>query len=113
MRKEIIENAALDVAHQVRTVEETIDNALAEIAELQGRIMRVRSVAAIGVRTGHEALEHLAGTTTALVSARGGIGNCHAALAEAKALIPGLRTVGWGNGDECPPSAQVDLRIVA
>ena len=114
MRKQMIENAAFDVAEQVRTLEDTIDNALAEIAELQGRMIRARCVAGIGVRTGHDAFEHLAGATTALVSARGGIGNCHAALVEAKSFVPGLRTVGFGAAEECPPKvAHTDLRIVA
>lgn len=114
MRKQIIETAALDVAHQVRAVEDTIDQALAEIAELQGRLLRARTVAGVGVRTGHEALEHLAGTLTSLVAARGGMGNCHTALVEAKGSVPGLRTVGWGDGDDCPPvTGQADLRIVA
>ena len=40
MRKHQIENAAYEVATQVRTVEETIDLALSEIAELQARVMR-------------------------------------------------------------------------
>ncbi|MFN2473088.1 MAG: hypothetical protein ABR588_04105 [Sphingomicrobium sp.] len=112
MRKQIIENAAFHVAEQVRTVEETIDNALAEIAELQGRMMHARSVAGVGVRTGHDALEHLVGAMAALVSARGGMGNCHAALLDAKGLVPGLRTVSFGDM-ECPPSASVALRVVA
>ncbi|MEO5641419.1 MAG: hypothetical protein ABIQ98_06600 [Sphingomicrobium sp.] len=113
MRKQMIENAAFDVAEQVRTVEDTIDNALAEIAELQGRIMRARSIAGIGIRTGHNALEHLAGALHSLVSARGGMGSCHVALLEASASIPGLRTVGFGV-QECPPAAQDNgLRIVA
>ena len=112
MRKQIIENAAFDVAEQVRTVEDTIDNALAEIAELQGRMMRARSVAGVGVRTGHDALEHLAIAMTALVSARGGMGNCHAALLEAKGVVPGLRTVSFGDM-ECPPAKATLLRVVA
>ena len=114
MRKQQIENAAFDVATQVRTVEDVIDNALAEIAELQGRMMRARSVAGVGVRTGHDALEHLAGAMSALVSARGGMGNCHAALVDAKGSVPGLRTVGWGDATDCPPAkAAADLRVVA
>jgi hypothetical protein len=114
MRKQIIETAALDVAHQVRAVEDTIDQALAEIAELQARMLRARSAANLGVRTGQDAFDHLAGTLSALVAARGTIGNCHAALAEAKSSVPGLRTTSWGNGDDCPPAtAEVSLRIVA
>ncbi|GAC1579337.1 MAG: hypothetical protein NVS3B5_12430 [Sphingomicrobium sp.] len=111
MRKQIIENAANDVAEQVRTVEEVIDTALSEIAELQGRIMRSRSVTRVGVRTGHEALEHLAGAINALVAARGGMGSCHVALVEARDAIPGLRTVSFGDA-ECPPSNSAQLRIV-
>lgn len=113
MRKQMIENAAFDVAEQVRTVEDTIDHALTEIAELQGRMMRARGVAGVGVRTGHNALEHLATTLQSLVSARGGMGNCHAALLEATASVPGLRTVGFGDA-QCPPlTAAAPLRIVA
>ncbi len=37
MRKQLIEQSALEVATQVRAVEESIDTAVAEIAELQGR----------------------------------------------------------------------------
>lgn len=114
MRKQMIENAAFDVAEQVRTVEATIDNALAEIAELQGRMMRARSVAGVGIRTGHDALEHLVGAMSGLVTARGGMGHCHAALLEATSFVPGLRTVGFGDMTECPKKAQsTDLRIVA
>jgi hypothetical protein len=29
--------------------------------------------------------------------------NCHGALVEAKQLVPGLRTVGFGDMQECPP----------
>jgi len=114
MRKQIIENAAFEVATQVRTVEDTIDSALVEIAELQARMVRVRSVAPIGVATGQGAFEHLATALQALVAARGGMADCHAELVEAKSAIPGLRTVAFGEPDECPPkTARADLRIVA
>ena len=113
MRKIQIENAAMEVATQVRAVEETIDQAIIEIAELQARLVRARAVAGIGIRTGHEAFEQLAATVGALVAARGGIGNCHGALVEAKSFVPGLRTVSFGD-HECPPEeARADLRIVA
>ena len=47
MRKQQIEAAAYEVATKVRAVEDTIDAALAEIAELQARIMRANSVARV------------------------------------------------------------------
>ena len=114
MRKQIIENAAYEVATQVRAVEDTIDAALAEIAELQSRMMRVNTVAAANYGTIHPALEQLASAVARLVETRGAIVACHAALADAKTKVPGLRTVAWGDGEECPPpSSQADLRIVA
>ena len=115
MRKQIIEAAAFEVATQVRAVEDTIDSALAEIAELQGRIIRAQSVAAAGVATGQEALEKLAGVTHALIGARGAMVGCHSALAQAKQKVPGLRTVAFGDVEECPkePSGRADLRVVA
>ena len=113
MRKQMIENAAYEVATQVRAVEETIDGALAEIAELQSRIMRANSVAGVGFDTIHPTLEKLAAAVTGLVETRGAVVECHKSLAEAKGKVPGLRTVGWGDGQECPEIAKTDLRIVA
>ena len=114
MRKQQIEHAAYEVATQIRAVEDTIDTALAEIAELQARMVRVRTTAGIGVATGHGAFEQLAAATQGLVAARGGMANCHAELVEAKSFVPGLRAVSFGDGDECPPKqAFGDLRVVA
>jgi len=114
MRKQMIENAAYEVATQVRAVEDTIDSALVEIAELQARMMRVSAVAATGYGTIHPALQQLATALTGLIDTRGAIVQCHTALAQAKQKVPGLRTVSWGDGDDCPPaSARTDLRIVA
>ena len=114
MRKHQIEQAAFEVATQIRTVEDLIDDTLAEIAELQARMVRVRTTAGIGVATGHGAFEQLAGALQGLVAARGGMANCHAELVEAKAFVPGLRTVSFGDGDECPPqTGRTALRVVA
>jgi hypothetical protein len=112
MRKQMIENAALEVATQVRAVEESIEAALAELAELQARMVHARSVTGAGFVASHAAFEQLATTTSGLVAARGGIAQCHAALAETCKTIPGLRTTGFGD-NECPPSARADLRVVA
>ena len=114
MRKHIVENAAFEVATQVRAVEDVIENALEEIAELQGRMIRARAAAGVATATGHDALQHLASALQGLVTARGGIANCHSSLVEAKQFVPGLRTVGFGDGTECPPpNGVVDLRVVA
>jgi hypothetical protein len=114
MRKQQIENAAYELATQVRTVEESIEIALAEIAQLQSKMIHARGVTGAGFVTSHAAFEQVAATLSSLVEARGGIGNCHATLADMKQSIPGLRTVSFGDGDECPPkTASADLRIVA
>jgi len=114
MRKKMIEDAAFEVATQIRTVEESIDAALAEMAELQGRLMHANAVAHVSVGTIHGSLEQLATAISGLVQTRGAIVACHAALVDAKGQVPGLRTVAWGDGEECPPkTAHVDLRVVA
>jgi hypothetical protein len=113
MRKQMIENAAYELAAQVRTVEESIEAALAELAELQSRMVHARSVTNAGFAATHTAFEQLAATTTGLIAARGGIANCHVALVETRKTIPGLRAVGFGDADECPKTAQAELRIVA
>ena len=114
MRKHQIENAAYEVATQVRAVEESIESALIELAELQTKMVHARAVTNAGFVNTHAAFEQLAVVTTGLISARGGIANCHAALAETKKTIPGLRTVGFGDQGDCPPTTgQADLRVVA
>ncbi|MEA1072017.1 hypothetical protein [Sphingomonas sp. LY160] len=113
MRKQMIEAAAYDVATQVRLVEDSIETALEEIAELQARMIRARAVAGVATATGHDALEHLMQSLTGLVAARGGMARCHGALKDTKQVVPGLRTVGFGDAQECPPTARADLRVVA
>ena len=113
MRKHQIENAAYEVATQVRAVEDSIEMALAELAELQARMVRARGVTRAGMVSSHAAFEQLAATTSALINARGGIANCHVALAETQKTIPGLRTVSFGDEGDCAKTAQADLRIVA
>jgi hypothetical protein len=62
----------------------------------------------------HPTLQQLATAVTGLVQTRGAIVACHEALADAKGKVPGLRTVSWGDGEDCPPNtARADLRIVA
>ena len=114
MRKEKIENAAVEVAAQVRIVEEAIEGALAELAELQSRMVRARGATNAGFANSHAPFEHLASTTSGLVAARGGIAKCHVALGATRNTIPGLRTTAFGP-DDCPPEAQLapNLRIVA
>lgn len=114
MRKQMIEAAALEVATQVRTVEDTIESALAELAELQGRMVRARATFGIATATGHEAFEQLAIAMQSLVKARGGMANCHMSMKETTQFVPGLRETGFGDMQECPPKAvRTDLRIVA
>jgi hypothetical protein len=114
MRKQIIETAAFEVATQVRAVEECIDSTLAEIAELQARILRANSVARAGVAAANPPIEHLAAALNGIVSARGAIAGCHAALVDAKGKVPGLRTVAFGDEGDCPDkTAASPLRIVA
>jgi hypothetical protein len=113
MRKQIIEDAAYEVATQVRAVEDSIDAAMAEIAELQARLMRANSVASAGFGTIHPVLQKVAAAVSGLVDTRGAIVECHSALADAKGKVPGLRAVAIGD-TECPPkTGRTDLRVVA
>ncbi|QNN64508.1 hypothetical protein H9L12_09315 [Sphingomonas rhizophila] len=114
MRKHQIESAAFDIATQVRAVEDMIDAALVEMAELQGRMVRARAVMGVGPATGQAAFAKLADTLQALIVARGGMADCHGELAAAKQSVPGLRTTSYGDTDDCPPPKGIaDLRVVA
>ena len=50
MRKQVIEHAAHEVATQIRTVEDCIEDALVEIADLQFKMLRARAAAGIATR---------------------------------------------------------------
>lgn len=114
MRKQMIETAVHEVATQVRTVEDSIEAALAEIAELQARMVHARGITRAGMVTSHAAFELLGAATNALITARGSIANCHVALVDTQRTIPGMRTVAIGDEGDCPPStARADLRVVA
>jgi hypothetical protein len=113
MRKQMIQNAAFEVAAQVRAVEDSVDSALAEIAELQARILRAHSLAGVGFAAVHPTLEQLASAVSGLVATRGAIVGCHAALADAKGKVPGLRTVALGDDGDCPDTPKATLRVVA
>ena len=116
MRKHQIQDAAFEVATQVRAVEDSIDAALAEMAELQARIIRANGVAQVSYGTIHPALEELAAAVNGIVAARGSVVGCHVALAEAQGKVPGLRTVSFGEGNPCPDSSKTafhNLRVVA
>ena len=114
MRKDIVEAAAFEVATQVRTVEDVIESALEEIAELQMRMIRARAAVGIATATGHDSFEHLARALQGLVSARGSMAECHGVLKDTQQFVPGLRAVGLGEGYECPPKiATTPLRVVA
>lgn len=114
MRKQMIESAAFEVATQVRAVEESIEQALIDLAELQTRMVVARSTTNAGFANSHAAFEQLGATMTGLVSARGGIAQCHSALVETRKTIPGLRTVSFGP-DDCPKAedSSPNLRVVA
>jgi hypothetical protein len=115
MRKQMMENAAHEVAVQVIAVENCIETALTELAELQMKMVRARGLTKAGFATSHAAFEQLAAATSNLVAARGGIANCHTALKATTKSIPGLReigeTVGFGP-QECK-FAKSNLRVVA
>ncbi|HEX6661669.1 MAG TPA: hypothetical protein VF067_07360 [Sphingomicrobium sp.] len=114
MRKHMIENAAYEVATQVRAVEDSLDATLTEIAELQARMMHASSVARVGPAPIHAALAEVSTALASLVAARGSIVACHGELVVARGKVPGLRTVAFGDGDSCPPAeGHADLRIVA
>lgn len=112
MRKQDYERTALEVASQVRAVEDSIDAAFFEIAELQQRMLRARSVTGVSIATGHAALEGVAASLSALVTARSGMVDWHAALRVAQQKVPGLRTTAFGDTHDCPDKASTPLRIV-
>jgi hypothetical protein len=75
------------------------------------QLVRARSV--VGIAIGHDDLEQVVVSLQGLINARGRMAQCHAALVTARQQVPGLRTVSFGDGQECPPLPQAVLKVVA
>lgn len=116
MRRQKIQQAAFEVQTQVRLVEDKIEDALEELAELQKLMIRARATANVATATGHQALEQVAESLQGLVGARGSVALAHSILKEAAQHVPGLRdTISFGDDEPTPePSGgMAGLRVVA
>ena len=114
MRKQEIWDATRDVGIHTRAVEGLIESTLTELAELQSKLVRVSAVAGVNYSTLQQSFEGVAATIADLVKVRGTMADCHKAFVGAKAQIPGIRDVSWGDGDPCHcKTAHADLRVVA
>ena len=114
MRKQAIWDAVHEVGIHTRAVEDLIESALVELAELQAKVVQVSNVAGVSYSTLQESFEGLSATINDLVKVRGTMAHCHEVFVETKEKIPGVRVTSWGNGDPCCASfAQSDLRVVA
>lgn len=116
MRKQMIQEAAYEVGTQVRLVEQKIEDALEELAELQMRMIRARATANVATATGHQALEQVAESLQGMVAARGSVAMAHAILKETAQHVPGLRNEVMFGDDEptpMPTQGRADLRVVA
>ena len=115
MRKQMIENAAHEVATQVIAVENCIETALTELAELQMKMVHARGVTKAALPAVMLLLSSSPRQRAIWWRSRGGIANCHTALNATSKSIPGLReraeTVGFGP-EKCQ-FAKTDLRVVA
>ena len=114
MRKQIIQNAAHQVATQLRCVEDSIDAALAQIAQLQADMIEASQAAHTAPGAAQDAFVEVASALQGLIAARGGVANAHSVLKDASTTIPVVREMGFGDVVECPPpeGAQT-LRVVA
>jgi peptidoglycan/xylan/chitin deacetylase (PgdA/CDA1 family) len=113
MRKDAIWNAVHEVGIHTRAVEDLIESALVELAQLQSKLVGVSNVAGVSYSTLQQPFEGISATINDLVKVRGTMAQCHEIFVEAKEKIPGVRTTSWGNGDPCCGSAHTDLRVVA
>jgi hypothetical protein len=116
MRRQEIWNAVHEVGIHTRAVEDLIESALVELAELQAKLVQVSNVAGVSYSTLQESFEGVSATINDLVKVRSSMGRCHEVMVETKEKIPGLRTTkAWGNPDPCCGNGiqPADLRVVA
>ncbi|MEN3972112.1 hypothetical protein WJS89_05470 [Sphingomicrobium sp. XHP0235] len=114
MRKQAVQSAARDVATQLRSLEESIDHTLEQLAYLQTSMLNARSTARVGPHIGQEALAEVAQALGSIVAGRGQIASAHALLKGTSQQVPGLREMNYGDVAETPPPSGMDtLRVVA
>ena len=113
MRKQILESAALEVATQVRAVEDVIESALEEMAWLQMRMIRARAAAGVSTGTGHDALEHLAGALRAWFRRAAGLPNATPRWSTCSSSSPACAPSASATRPNARPKpARADLRVV-
>ena len=115
MRKQAVQSAARQVATQLRSLEESIDATLEELAQLQSSMLHARATAGVGPHIGQEALAEVAQALGSIVTGRGQIAQAHAYLKGTSQMVAGVRELNYGDVSQTPPAASgmADLKIVA
>ena len=108
MRKQMIESAAFEVATQVRAVEDAIETASPKSPNCRAGWSAPARQWASPPPPATRRSSNWPIAVQSLVTARGGMANCHVTLVETTQFVPGLRTVGFGDMQECPPQQARD-----
>ncbi len=103
--------AAMKVARELQAAEQLLDETIQQFTRLTSTMLSARVDAGVSAVTGHAAFDSVAEANALIFQTRSKLLDTHYRLNEAKDDV-GLRTVGFGAWQDCPPpkAEAVDAR---
>ena len=98
--------AAKDIQNEIKTAEAAIDEALASLGRLAGKMVAARRAFEIELNVGSKAFDRIGEATSLICQTRAKVLGVHAVLSDVRDNAPGFRELGFGALQ--PSEAQLD-----
>jgi hypothetical protein len=88
--------AARDIQTEIKTAEAAIDDALASLGRLTGKLVETRREFEIGLDVGAKAFDRIGEATALICQVRAKVLGVHSVLSDVRETAPGFRELGYG-----------------
>jgi hypothetical protein len=108
--------AAKDIQREIKAAEAAIDDALASLGRLAGKMVAARRTFDIELNVGARAFDRIGEATALICQTRAKVLGVHAVLSDVRETAPGFREMGFGalQPSEAKIAAQpIELRAVS
>lgn len=88
--------AARDIQQEIKAAEAAIDDALASLGRLTGKLVAARREFDVRLEVGAKAFDRIGEATALICQTRSKVLGVHAVLSEVRETAPGFRELGFG-----------------
>lgn len=88
--------AAKDIQNEIKSAEAAIDDALASLGRLVGKMVAARRAFDIELNVGAKAFDRIGEATALICQTRAKVLGVHAVLSDVRETAPGFRELGFG-----------------